>query len=113
MSRDDPGGLSCGALIAIAAVAVVVILGGLAYLSWSSRSTGAECEVDEDCNTRACLRIGYGSAGVCTEVCHADEDCPDGMRCDVASRGRSFTPLGSAERHVCVPTGERLRELLE
>lgn len=112
MTEPESRGLSCGALIAIAAVVGVVVLGGLGYWSWSSHATGARCEVDSDCTTRACLR--YASlVGVCTEVCRSDDDCPDDMRCGVATRERSFTPGGDPERRVCVPTTERLRELLD
>ncbi len=112
MTEPESRGLSCGALIAIAVAVTAVVLGGLGYWSWSSHATGASCEVDGDCTARACLR--YGSlVGVCTEVCRSDDDCPNDMECGVAARDRSFTPGGDPERHVCVPTGARLRELLE
>lgn len=108
-SGNDRGGLSCAALVA----GFLLLCGALGYFAWTSRSTGAECEVDGDCNALACLQLGWGRTGVCTEICRTDEDCPDSMRCDLATRGESFTPGGSAERHVCVPTGARLRELLQ
>ncbi len=94
-------GLSCGALIGLVVLGAVVVLGGLGYLAWTSRGTGARCERDDDCNTRACLLDPLGS-GACTEICTTDEDCPEDMRCDLVVRDRT-TPFTDRERTMCVP----------
>lgn len=99
MARPEPTSWS---KIALVGLAVLAGLAGLAYLGWASGATGASCTTDQDCHTRACL-LGPGGEGVCTEVCHGDEGCPDDMRCGTAMRDRAATPGGSRERHVCVP----------
>ena len=83
---------------------LVAIVVGFFSLAWALRSTGTSCRVDRDCNSHMCLLASFSSEGVCTEICHADGDCPDDMRCATGWReGPGSFSGASRERHICVP----------
>jgi len=92
----------------------VLVAGAAAFggFLWSTR-TGARCRLDEDCRSRSCLLLVRGR-GVCTEPCRDDAGCPDDMYCGEATRGGPPSGLDprTGLRRVCVPTGQRLRDLL-
>lgn len=93
---------SCSFVIAVGAGLTALVV-AIFVIAWLARGTGTDCHDDTQCNSHRCLR-GFRGDGTCTDLCRADEDCPDDMRCGVAYReGPSVVPLSSNERHVCVP----------
>jgi hypothetical protein len=60
---------------------------------------GEPCNVPADCESDICLDITTGDgAGVCSDLCGDDSECPDGFECIVwQNAGDDFTTL-------CVPT---------
>lgn len=102
---------------------VVVVLVGLIVWWWQSRGLGAHCDVDSDCNSRKCLHMSVPGpigvedvgSGMCTAFCETDDDCSDDMICRIATRGGGGLDVldgNQDDMPVCVPTGDRLDEVL-
>ncbi|MGE0787645.1 MAG: hypothetical protein AB7S26_18360 [Sandaracinaceae bacterium] len=91
---------------------VGLCVGSGAYIWWST-GTGARCATDADCRARSCVLV-LPDRGVCSEGCHDDASCPDGMRCGEAVRGDTMSDLDPSRgpRRMCVPTGAFLQEIL-
>lgn len=51
-------------------------------LNASNRVCTNLCEADDECPDGSCVG-GYGGPGNCLPECSADGDCPDGSRCAV------------------------------
>jgi hypothetical protein len=61
--------------------ALLVLLAGCSVSSDVSRSLGARCDVNDECDNR-CLPPGTDTpGGFCTLDCDDDSDCPDPAAC--------------------------------
>jgi hypothetical protein len=60
---------------------------------------GTPCRADVDCASGDCVDLGGGDiAGLCSDICGRDEDCPEGFDCVLVT-----TSSTDAERR-CLPT---------
>ena len=60
---------------------------------------GTPCRTDVDCASSDCVDLGGGDvAGLCSDICGRDEDCPEGFDCVLVT-----TSSTDAERR-CLPT---------
>jgi hypothetical protein len=60
--------------------ALVVMLLAACQSSDVSRSVGARCDSNAECDVE-CLSSGDWPGGFCTVLCDNDTGCPDGARC--------------------------------
>jgi hypothetical protein len=63
-----------------AAIISVALIAGCGVSSDVSRSLGAVCEDEGECEDR-CLTGGRYPDGFCSLSCNGDGDCPDGAAC--------------------------------
>lgn len=88
----------------------LLLVAGFIWLWFGGRGVGAECTLDDECNSHKCLKTRFPGElvtprkGVCTEFCRSDADCPSDMHCGVATRGpkRSIMEPDN-QRQVCLP----------
>jgi hypothetical protein len=70
----------------LATVVAMLALGGCDGSTEVSRSVGARCDANEECNNR-CLSGRAYPDGFCTISCDSDGDCPGSTRCVEAEGG--------------------------